>query len=125
MATYQDLTAYIYSSSPDDMVNIGWLGKESTFETGEIPELAWDELLKRASAPERLLRGFHDCERPSPHSERGFVSLGSGEIHVRGSDCLIMAAPTPILHYIASHTYKSPSEFVRALLADASTSDRS
>ena len=42
--------------------------------------------------------------------------LGSAEIRVVSDEGQLYAAPNLIYHYVASHNYAPPSEFVRAVL---------
>jgi hypothetical protein len=62
MATYPDLSQYECAGSDVEMVNVGWLGRESSYPTGKIDAGMRSELLRRADAPASLMRGTHDCE---------------------------------------------------------------
>lgn len=124
MSYFPDLSEYAYSPADERLLNIGWLGRGKEFETGDIDEDIWDELVRLASEPVNVMRGLHDCEfcdvespvrLPSDYSAKGFVSLGTGEIRVKGQGDGYYAAPTLLLHYILSHNYKPPEVFIQAV----------
>ena len=123
MTYYADLTRYEYTQGNEAMVNIGWLSRDAPFDQGEVPQAAFDALLVLADSQVNVMRGVHDCEFCSEESpiripasnERGFVSLGMGELHVQGDDGQVFVAPSLVLHYIRDHRYRPPEEFIRAL----------
>jgi hypothetical protein len=93
MASYDDLTLYTYGTSAEPMLNVGWLGAGSAFATGDTPPEVVDGLLVLADSQQNIMRGLHDCELcdqespvrlPAPRARRGWVSLGTGELHARG-----------------------------------------
>ncbi|MEW6206883.1 MAG: hypothetical protein AB1631_00845 [Acidobacteriota bacterium] len=51
------------------------------------------------------------------------IGFGSGEIRVRGRGRIRYAAPTLIYHYIETHRYLPPQEFIEAVLAIAPKRD--
>jgi hypothetical protein len=121
---FADLSEYAYSPTGERMLNVGWLGRGEAFETGDIDEDIWDELVRLASNPINVMRGLHDCEFcgvespirvPSDYSARGFASLGTGEIRVKGQGDCCYAAPTLLLHYIRIHKYLPPEGFIQAV----------
>lgn len=127
MATYEDLTSYSYTDSETPMINIGWLGADKPFETGEVDPRVLPALMRWAVEPANLMRGSHTCEfcraeAPImirvPGIRDGRAFLGNGEIHVQGSDGTIYAAPTLIVHYIEAHGYRPPGSFIDAVLAN-------
>ncbi|HPQ85419.1 MAG: hypothetical protein R2694_16780 [Ilumatobacteraceae bacterium] len=124
MATFPDLTMYTYGPSDEPMVNVGWLGSEADFERGATYPGVVAALLVLAADQRNLMRGVHYCEfceeespirLPSP-VERGWVSLGMGEIHVRGRDGTLYSAPSLVIHYISVHGYRPPDAFQLAVL---------
>ena len=126
VAYFPDLSAYSYSSDDRPMLNVGWLGRGKSFEMGDVGREAWDELVRLASDPVNIMRGLHDCEFcdvespvrvPSDYSAKGFASLGTGEIRVRGEGGRLYVAPTLLLHYIQSHNYLPPEDFIQAVYA--------
>ncbi|WP_240617305.1 hypothetical protein [Nocardioides speluncae] len=105
------------------MINVGWLSASETFPTGVVSPAVFSQLLKHAENQKNIMRGVHDCEfcdeespvRMSAPTDRGYVSLGMGELHVSGSDGRLYAAPSLILHYIDAHHYLPPAEFIEAV----------
>lgn len=125
MATYDDLTEYRYSESDRPMLNVGWLGADREFRTGPPDAELVRSLLQLAERQENIMRGVHHCEFCDEESpirlkapvERGWVSLGMGELHVRGSEGVIYAAPSLVVHYVIAHGYQPPASFRAAVLA--------
>ena len=128
MAYFEDLTPYIYNQTEADerILNIGWLSQENSFPTGKVDKATLHELAKLVEKPLNLFRGFHDCEFCPPRIyeavEGQFVGRtirdcpnGSGEIRVKGKSGLIYVAPTLITHYIETHHYLPPDEFLNAV----------
>jgi hypothetical protein len=109
------------------MVNVGWLGDGVAFETGGADSDVVDELLRLADYQQNVMRGVHYCDFCDEESPirlvapvpRGWVSLGMGEIHVRGDGGTVFAAPSLIIHYITVHDYRPPREFQDAVRAAA------
>ncbi len=113
------------------MVNVGWLGRDQPFSTGDVPEDLRTALLELARDPKNIMRGLHDCELcgeespimvPFPRARRGRVALGTGEIHVE-QDGTIYSAPTLIIHYVDKHHYRPPEDFLQAVASAASSDD--
>lgn len=131
LAYYADLSPYEYTQADQAMLNVGWLARDIPFNRGRIPRAAFDALLVLADSQVNIMRGVHDCEfcseespiRMSAPNERGFVSLGMGEVHVVSDDGRIFVAPSLVLHYIRDHGYLPPEDFIRALTADKHPSE--
>jgi hypothetical protein len=51
------------------------------------------------------------------------VHAGNAEIHVRGADATVYAAPTLIAHYIVEHHYLPPKPFIEAALHGPEAAD--
>jgi hypothetical protein len=126
VTSYEDLSTYTDSPSEQPMLNVGWLGADRSFPTGEVDERLLPALIRLAAEPRNVMRGYHYCEfcdaespirYPAPGTPRGRVSLGDAEIHVRGQNGVVYAAPTLIIHYIDAHNYQPPGVFVEAVLA--------
>lgn len=123
VAYYADLSPYEYTNADLPMLNVGWLAAGHEFRTGGVPDEAFSRLLRLADAQVNIMRGVHDCEfcaeespiRMVAPNERGYVSLGMGEIHVRDDFGRLYAAPSLILHYIQAHDYRPPDDFIRAV----------
>jgi hypothetical protein len=125
MTAYPDLSPYQYTPGTDgNVVNVGWLGRESKFVAGSLDKRFRFELRKRAENPINVMRGWHDCELCDAESPirigplagvHGHISLGTGELWVTGDKGVIYAAPTLIVHYVEDHGYVPPAAFVSAL----------
>lgn len=124
MTYYDDLSRYEYSESDREMLNVGWLAAGREYSTGVVPGPVVSKLLIMAADKENIMRGVHNCEfceeesplrMPAP-VERGYVSLGMGELHVEGTDGRIYSAPSLVIHYIVEHQYAPPAEFQEAVL---------
>ncbi len=99
---------------------IGWLSSEHAYAKGRVSAVVVAKLTYLAVLKSiNFMRGYHRCEF-CPDGEvaveaRGAVRmLGSAEIWVPGEGCLY-AAPNLIVHYVSSHGYQPPEEYVRAV----------
>lgn len=125
MTYFEDLTPYSYSEWPDPMVNVGWLGRGHDFATGAADSAVVSALIGLAVHPKNMMRGLHNCqfcdvESPISVSEPNSakrVFLGSGEIHIQDESGQIFSAPTLIVHYITAHSYRPPTIFTSAVIA--------
>ena len=107
---YQDLTPYEYGRK-DDSLNIGWIGNEEDFETGEVSDDFIKKLKEIESDDEHTKnthKGFHQCELCG---ER----LGSRvkKINYKGKS---YSFPNKMSHYVIKHSYKPPQEFIDAVM---------
>lgn len=129
---FPDLTPYEHGrteSQPKDL-NAGWLSSAHPFPRG-VPDSRLIEALQRLVAfPVNLYRGFHLCEfcppPPTKLSPGGIPILdplpgtaGNGEIRVTAASGITYVAPVLILHYVVSHGYLPPQEFVDAAIVEA------
>ena len=116
---------------------IGWLSGASDFPTGTVP----DEFLERLTAYHRALQEGHSC--PVHGREFSLLPLASAgrhecelclrdgvnpfrdsmEIYVPDGDGGGFEAPAMIVHYIESHHYQPPPEFVDAVLGVGTLED--
>ena len=124
MAYFKDLSEYVYF--PDDRCgarNVGWLDASVSFET-VIPSIeALDLLWTYCTISVMQARGFHKCRLcPQPYPDHVFarrngvsLNLGSAEIRVFSPSGVAYAAPNLIYHYVNTHCYKPPDEFLTAL----------
>jgi hypothetical protein len=135
VAWFADLSPYSYlpvdrnqpflAGERERTVNVGWLSPLHRYRTGRPPEGLLPALTQFAlNGKTAQTRGFHRCSlgfcivRPRmgvlfPTPERDLL-LGSAEIRVRGAR--VFAAPDLVLHYVASHRYLPPDEFVDTVL---------
>lgn len=127
MTVYTDLSPYEYQDHDPAhrMVNVGWLGRGTAFETGvTTPEFRQEVLELIAHQDVNLTRGWHLCEfcdaEPGievacESAQGGKVFLGHSEIHVLGADDVVYAAPTMVYHYVDEHGYRPPQQFIDAV----------
>jgi hypothetical protein len=125
MAYFEDLSQYSYHGSyfyRPHTKNVGWLESGHDFPTlvpgVEILELLW----QHCKISVAQMRGLHQCEfcDPPPRTvyaiRDGYrLLLGSSEIRVLSKTGEIYAAPTLIYHYVRTHRYRPPDEFLHAL----------
>ena len=130
MAYFPDLTSYSYfplEIEQENTLNVGWLSSEYEFPTGSVDEAFTERLWLLCAYRLRQTRGFHLCpfckhqSRPLhpltvTHQESELL-LGTAEIRVSGEDGKIYAAPDLIIHYVVSHKYRPPDEFIAAVLS--------
>ena len=116
MAQQQDLEPCTYGFPADGphLLAVGWLGNGHAFSKGKC-EPAFvarlRELLKDAWAPIAFC-GPHFCDLcPSPRRAGGVANL-----FVPG-ETAVFVAPELIVHYIETHSYCPPLEFIAAVMA--------
>jgi hypothetical protein len=123
---FKDLSPYTYCLPRDipegvnlgcleSALNVGWLESGYAFDVGPTPRRFRWKLGKLAKDIKNPMWGFHEC---SLCDGPGGKTQGNGEIHVTGSDGIMYIAPELILHYIDTHDYLPPKEFVDAVLSN-------
>ncbi|MBE2321307.1 hypothetical protein DVA67_035655 [Solirubrobacter sp. CPCC 204708] len=125
-----------YGTSPDNSaIAVGWLDDAHKFPTGPVPDGLLAALTELGIHEVNVTRGVHACafcpkptqprERPSWIYARsksvGDYLLGHGEIHVRGIDTQLFAAPTLVVHYVDAHGYQPPHAVIEAVLRTKAT----
>lgn len=121
---FKDLTPYKYFESEIEMKNIAWLEKGHLFKKGEVPNEFKDKLWKYMRYPVRVCRGFQRCpfcslgknEVPTTTYNGQTRNVGYYELRVWGKDDTIYAVTSLIFHYMESHRYKPPKEFIEAVM---------
>lgn len=125
MAYYEDLTSYEYGECYNDKtVNIGWIDEVHSYPKGEIAGEFILSLWEYIKYPINQTRGVYHNKRLDPqtsfhfaHYEGYHMTLGDAEIRVVDlENDLIYAAPNLILHYIITHQYLPPEQFVNAVI---------
>jgi hypothetical protein len=123
MTCYPDLSPYTYLPEFDagSPVNVGWLGPDTAFPAGTVPE----RLLARLGKLTRLsivqTRGLYDCDSCPPNQsvyetiEGNLYRPGSAEIRVFSPDGAVYACPDMLYHYVKEHNYLPPDEFPESL----------
>jgi adenosylhomocysteine nucleosidase len=123
MTYIPDLTPYNYGPFEKDvpdlnLLAIGWLDKSVPYTKGSVePDLLLG-LQRLAANPVNRTRGYHSCQYCMASGMKSFdeyTPRGNGELHVIGESGIIYAAPVLICHYIESHEYKPPDEFLEAV----------
>lgn len=133
MVYYKDLSPYEYSADAAEtggragsgafLLNVGWLAERHEFPRGDVPEGFVEALPEMAEDTVNVYRGMHFCDFCPTFQEARknvrfrHVFIGRGEVHVRGGEGRVYAAPALVVHYVADHGYQPPREFVDAVLA--------
>ena len=101
------------------MLNVGWLEEGRPFRPGPVPAALIDRLwLLVEHAEVNITRGWHFCDF-CPRT--GYTGPRShGEIWALGTDATRFAAPSLIAHYVETHSYQPPDDFISAVLRVAS-----
>jgi hypothetical protein len=130
MTFLPDGAPFTYGDAPEpDMIAIGWLDASEPFTTGSVPSEFVERLriLCRDHEVNRT-RGWHYCNLcpPSPGPElprpvavdspEGEFYVGHSEIRVVGPSGTRYAAPQMIIHYVETHEYKPPDDFIAGVL---------
>jgi hypothetical protein len=132
---FPDLSTYSYSrlTSLPDVLNVGWLDRSMPFSQGAVPNLFLDRLKDwfRVGRVNQM-RGIHECnlcrashwpllplhENPSLTIDGDAYLLGSWEIWIPSPKEVIFASPALIIHYVDTHAYRPPEEFVATVMSD-------
>ena len=105
------------------MLAIGWLDQFHDYAEGtvsaDVPMQLSQLMLMKKDV--NKMRGTHKCpfcEFPQVYIGEGDNKrlLGMSEFWVPGKGEIIYVAPSLIYHYIVSHKYKPPQEFIDAVL---------
>jgi len=125
---FKDLSLYVYDGRVDEKVlNVGWLDEKHPYKTKEASEDFLNQLFSICQTPVNTTRGYHQCpfcklKSIGTKAENGLdtIILGSAEIRVEGQRGIVYAAPNLIYHYVETHGYLPPEEFIAAVLASGS-----
>ena len=125
-----DLAPYpvtiIDESHQYNLVAIGWLNADHDYPTGDVPidflvrieQFCTKPLIRTFGADFCSLCGVEEVIRMRLLSGKEFTLYGANEIRILSLDKdKVYAAPDLVLHYIVSHHYKPPQEFIDAVLA--------
>jgi hypothetical protein len=135
MTYFADSSPYAYlpreltsDETDDDAVNVGWLEATEPFTVGCVEPEFVDRLTELCREGVNRTRGFHRCslclqrapsepaEPTSVRSSAGDYLVGGAEIRVRGQDGALYAAPDMIVHYVTTHRYRPPDDFVAGVM---------
>lgn len=132
---FADLTPYSYHGHHEpESLNVGWLDNAHAYPRGPVPSGFVERLVEICRRPAKQHRGFHVCEfcdlGPEPASsnqaalnaqyerQKAAGVLSSTEIRVTGRDGRVYASPALICHYVVTHSYQPPQEFIEAVMAN-------
>lgn len=121
---FKDLTPYRYRDSEIEMKNVAWLERGHLFKKGEVPSGFKDKLWKYMRYPVSVCRGSQRCpfcslgknEIPTTTYNGQTRKVGYYELRVWGKDDTVYAVTSLIFHYMESHRYKPPKEFIEAVM---------
>ena len=121
---FKDLTPYKYRESEIEMKNVAWLEKGHSFIKGKVPGEFKDKLWKYMRYPVSVCRGSQKCpfcslgknKIPMTTYNGQTRSVGYYELRVWGKGNTIYAVTSLIFHYMESHRYQPPKEFIEAVM---------
>jgi hypothetical protein len=121
---FQDGIEYSYNLSftLNNVICIGWLSKDYSFNRGEVSTNVKDKLLKTIQLKScNKMRGVHKCEFCNSEIQIALNEkrqiLGHAEIWIpSGHKNIIYASPTLIYHYIDKYNYLPPNDFIESLM---------
>jgi hypothetical protein len=93
----------------DALTAVGWLARDSRFETGSMPDPFFSKLSELCDTPWQPMvpARFHVCalcQFDGPHFSDNLFVLYSGQIYV---------SPVGIVHYVAAHWVPPPANLHR------------
>jgi len=118
---FKDLSRY--DNSNTNVYNIGWLDSNHIFNTGDSFNYILQKLISLENKfSTNQTRGTHECNFCDDFFEGDYIILGkkmflgSAELWIPNKEkTKIYAAPDLILHYIYTHSYLPPVEFIEAV----------
>ena len=132
MTYIRDLEPFtLPSAEPEDgLTAVGWLAGGHPFARGDVPAKFVEALRELCRHPVHVTRGYVPCPFCAPRSPglpadmtmvdsaAGRFGVGHAEIRVEDAGRRY-AAPNMIIHYVETHRYAPPPEFVAAVLRTA------
>lgn len=132
---FPELSPYTYGLRMPlmDVLNVGWLDRSMPFPKGVVPALVMDRLKGWFEVGRvNLMRGIHECNLcraeqwpPLPLRDHPWITIGTRtvllghwEIWIPGRDGKVFASPALVIHYIDTHQYCPPKEYIDAVLSD-------
>ncbi len=112
---YKDLTPYEYDNAGRQglhgkCLNIGWIGKDN-FEKGEVSESFLRKLIDVENSDAYTIarhKGSHTCEICGQRLGSSVKKIGPKEKYY--------TFPSKTSHYVESHNYKPPQEFIDTIM---------
>lgn len=129
---YPDGSKYVYTSQFEinNIINIGWLSHEFSFDKGKINADIKNKILEIIYLKQcNVTRGLHRCdfcksENFVTNNNNIKILLGHAEIWIPSiNGNFIYASPTLIYHYIDQHNYLPPADYIESLLSFDLNSD--
>jgi hypothetical protein len=128
MAYYADLADCTYCDPPRRDIAIGWLEAGHPYTKGPPPGAEMiDKLARLALVAKGGFMGWHDCSMcrlavgprtidvMTASGSSVSIEMGIRNIFVPAKSGRLYVAPSLILHYIDSHEYAPPAEFMEAV----------
>jgi hypothetical protein len=125
MSHFEDLAVWpLAGRTIDSLRAVGWLERGHSYPQGEVTERFFERLLQLLVQPWQpaTAAGRHTCSLcrfsggPGHVTFRGVtITMGASNVFVPG-DGVIYVAPSLVAHYVDSHEYSPPAEFVEAVL---------
>ena len=119
MTFYPDLAETAYITEGSHIHAIGWLDNKNSFNTGNVSEnftYKLHKIIEKSAYSEAALGwaldlefGSHTCELCNKVDGSGIFGIPSGKV--------LYVAPTMILHYIKTHGYLLPRQFIDSVMA--------
>jgi hypothetical protein len=134
---FPDLTPYEYYVEEGDVpaLNVGWLDANHEFAKGVPPAGFIERLRCLSSIRVKQMRGFQVCcfcdelqkrfvrqlsqkeDMPLYQACHKDGRFSSAELRVVGENGRIYASPVALPHYVESHGYLPPQEFIDAVMS--------
>lgn len=126
MTYFADLAQCGYfHASMSNLIAVGWLDTNHAFPKGEVSAevrgLLWS-FASRTWQP-RVYCGSHFCEFCPGNLTASICISGSTNLFVPSSSSLLYVAPELIAHYVDTHQYLPPEQFIDALTVCSRMSD--
>jgi len=116
---FSDMGTACMIAHGDHVRAIGWLSDQHPFPTGDTPPefltrlnefcRRWYDGLEPLAWTWRAFLGAHDCELCGRSKASGNIGVPAGSV--------LFAAPQLVAHYVESHRYAPPADFVTAVLS--------
>ncbi len=114
MAWYEDLSPidYFGAEASAYLRAVGWLAKDHSYPVGATARETYERLQELVKDPFQpcVSFGLHECELCQFEGQHGVANL------FVPSDGVLYVAPELIIHYINTHKYLPPAEFVQAVM---------
>jgi hypothetical protein len=112
---------------------VGWLDVNHPYDRGAVSADVVGRLFELTTTRRKLTRAGHPCTFCIADGRHDFarmtlhgttIDVGFGEVTLAGEGETTYLFPDLICHYVLSHGYRPPDEFLDAVMAAALSSDR-